>query len=388
MKIHSVLANVVGLSCSLWLLHTTPVVVEAAQQQLRRGHNANPHHRTLTVQGQACDNNSALDIAGLKDQFDEFIKSDYESAITIVDDIQDKLDVTLPLLGESFDGFIGDIPQNLQSMYGDLKTFVTNFETSLGEDTCYTESVTITTCDDDEMEIVFDIDEESLRITLCPSISLSSPSIELNPTGLFDALDESYELDTNGATIDVDIELGFDASVTFSLDADTKRPVFSEIVFDSPFTAAITVDGQADIIFALGMLDLSSTANVGFDALLSLTPPISDDDSLSFDATAGYNLNGIVSVAVDVEGIDDLAADAQFSIVEADIYNPNPVVNVDAPDLMDLVKLSPKSAVTMLHVVDSALVRAQENKLFEVNVPITDKKLTEILATGSVLTNR
>ena len=65
MKIHSVLANIVGLSWSLWLL-LTPVVVEGGQQQLRRGHNANTllHHRKLAVNGEACDANSALDIAG------------------------------------------------------------------------------------------------------------------------------------------------------------------------------------------------------------------------------------------------------------------------------------------------------------------------------------
>ena len=384
MNIHSFIATVSSLSsssltCLLLLLLSAIITSTSVEATITDG----------TVCGTDV-NLYAVDISGLQNQFNSF-QNEFETSISITSDIQSKMDVVLPLVDTSFDEFIGgDVSTHLQSMFSDMKSFVTNLESSL-TGTCYTDSVTITTCeDDDNMEIVFDKGTSSLKVTLCPTLTLPSTTVTLNPSGLFDSLEDSYELvvtDDGGAQVAVDVTLGFRASVTFSLDSK-KQPVYNnDITFTDAFTADITVDGTADIILALGMVDLTSTANVKFNAVLSLTPE--SDDSVTFDAQANYELNGNVAIGVDIDGIDDLSADASFSIVEADIYNPNPIVSVDAPNLTDMVKLSPKNAVKMLHVIDSALVRAQENQLFEsVNVPITDKKLSDIFATGSVLTNR
>jgi hypothetical protein len=89
---------------------------------------------------------------------------------------------------------------------------------------------------------------------------------------------------------------------------------------------------------------------------------------------------------MELAGFDDSLA--SFVIFDLDVFDPKPNVTFTGFDYSDFSLYSPQSAVNLLRLIDSALVRMQENEGFgQVNLPVIKKTFAEVLATGSIITN-
>ena len=305
-------------------------------------------------------------------------------------DVQNGLDVTIPLVGLSYTDIVGGFENRLQELYEKL---VSELQ-ALGN-LCLSGTQTILSCEDgDFMTLDLNVADSRLDVILCPKVD-EEKALTLKPAGLFDNYDGKVEIVPYG-TIRAGVIIGFKATLSFSIDSEMKLPTYNnDIAFPYPFTVKVEIYDAISMTIAFGLIDMTSEAYVKASAKLNLTP-ITDGEGKStvdFDVLASYNIEGSMKLAFDDDKvpagikIDDAAS---FKISNADAYgNSPPIVTVDGfPAFADLKKFDAKDAITWLHVLDSALVRAQENILFDnVELPLTDKTLSEVLGTGSVVSN-
>ena len=235
------------------------------------------------------------------------------------------------------------------------------------------------------LDISANADHTELTITFCTSLSFTAGlgqgrDITFDFDGLFEAIPDSIELETD-ATIDVTAALHFGASMTMNINSGTVVSVDLE-----PVVGELTIDGEALFTAAYGMVDLEFTADVTAAAsatLIYCTDTLEDEDTTCpsvdvgdatragttnffFDKSASYELDGAVTIdPANFPGLD-LSLGATANILEDNLFDPAPVVTATGFDYEDFLKFSPANAVLMLRVLDSFLVRAQENEAFAI----------------------
>jgi hypothetical protein len=241
-------------------------------------------------------------------------------------------------------------------------------------------------------------DDENVEISISFCIGFSE-TLEITSNGMFDSLEESLDIKA-GVSLDVGSYLKFSATLntedeTFHLD---------------PITAALSLDTLASITVGLGMLDLSSEAQVVLAASYEIIhcpegtcsgqgDLLQTDEN---DITPLFYLNRIASY--EISGDIELAADSllpgfefdgvglpSFNIGEPLFFDPDsiPTFEFTGFEWGDFSSFSPLNAVNLLKIIDSAIVRVQENEGFTtVNIPLLKKPFSEVLATGSIVTKK
>ncbi|GAX18396.1 hypothetical protein FisN_2Lh003 [Fistulifera solaris] len=233
--------------------------------------------------------------------------------------------------------------------------------------------------------------EETVQLTFCVLFNLTR-STTLSGDGLFDSIPEIFE-------IDLDVSLDFAATLLFKAQLDIAfipNGATANITVD-PVIAAITANGDVDVTVGVGVLELLSTATAIVDATFELAncdnatetcdnigTRLGDSD-FYLERAASYSIAGNMTLGSTFPGLT-LGGDASFSVVEEDIFNPAPNVTFESFNFEDFISFSPENSVAMLRLIDSAIVRAQENEAFNTNIPLTDTSVAEILSTGSLVT--
>ena len=369
-----------------------------------------------------------VDVDELVRGFEDFTKA----AKKFVPDGTDALEKPIPLIGKSFNELIGGEPGVSLASVLDLTEFV-EYAKSV-----YNGSSDLTA---DQLKLALEeyfirdgtgqlspktIDEMPNRcsgadpisvthdgnvwtFTLCVDIMFSR-STQFSAPGLFDSFDGFVKLETDsGAEVAVKASLSVGADLKIDL-KDSNDPVIT-ITID-PLVGTLAVDAGVDFTVALGMLDVETAATVKAEARLELeicddisTTALCLDEEASLDTpskvsltrTANYTLEGDISLSADdaFPGVANLlklqdGSRARLTIADADVFDEEPPdVEVKGFDFLTKFQdFSPSNAVDMLRIADAALVRAQENPAFNVNLPITNKRFSDVLATGSVLTSK
>ena len=253
--------------------------------------------------------------------------------------------------------------------------------------------------------VVFNGSAQEVTVTICAQLEIDRDA-DLDADGLFDALDGFAE-------IDLDLMLGVTATVsfgaTFTVDLTGTGSISGEIEL-APVVISLSGQANTSLTLALGMLDLASNATVSVSGFFELTfcedPDAAQceddgigaqlaDSSFYLDRDVGYKISGTtgVSTSADVPGLS-LPDGAEFEINELSVFNPAPDITfpglseISGIDLESFIDFSPQNGVALLTKIDSALVRAQENEAFDLNIPFSDLTFSRILATGSVVTSK
>jgi hypothetical protein len=240
--------------------------------------------------------------------------------------------------------------------------------------------------------------DENVEISISFCVGFSE-TLEITSNGMFDVLEESLDIKA-GASLVVGSYLKFGA--TLDIEGET---------FDlDPITAALSLDTLASITVGLGMLDLSSEAQVVLAASYEIIhcpegtcsgqgDLLQTDEN---DATplfylkraASYEISGEIELAADslLPGFEfDGVGLPSFNIGEPLFFDSDsiPTFEFTGFEWGDFASFSPLNAVNLLKIIDSAIVRVQENEGFTtVNIPLLKKPFSEVLATGSIVTNK
>ena len=343
----------------------------------------------------------------------QFIPSDAHS---------DAMSKSLPFIGKSFNEMMGGDGKTVADLlnFTDLVQYVKNANSNLlyynktdlqNNLTSYLVSKAAGpsgACTGGLVSISVDtLPTPKVAITFCAKLAFTR-STSFDTVGLFDALDGFVEMETAaGAGADFTATLTFKASLKF----DKANPSAPEVTID-PLNGSLSCNANADFTVALGMLDVSTTANVKAYANFTLDycgtacnqadKNLINASKLLLTRHANFSLTGDLTLATgqEVKGITELLAGLSAStpsltpsltIGVADVFDPSPSVKVTPSNftfLNNLKEFSPSNAVNLLRMADAALVRAQENTALDINLPFTKRRFSQILATGSVLTSK
>ena len=348
--------------------------------------------------GENCTEDSKINIRKLPDEFEkalnQFLNEKAGGAFKDKEIAPDVLTRKIPFVGSSIEDFIGD---GLETMKGWFNEAVSQLGTDHLVDTnsCFgsTRDGTIYgNCTDEDSFVEVALESPGVKVTFCPIFRKTFNDITLNTAGIFDAIEDFVEVDINGGDLKLEASAQTSGTVVFTL--DKRIPKFKNATFD-PFQATLSLEStdSLSVTVGLGMVDLSSTDTTARASVTLFVDSTTGDDDKpipTFELDAGYSLEGKVGLSTGLKGLEDLPSSAKFTITELDVFDPKPVVDLDAEgfNFKEFMSFGPKSAITMLHFVDSALVRSQENELMNVLIPTTTTPLSEVLATGSVFTSR
>jgi hypothetical protein len=258
----------------------------------------------------------------------------------------------------------------------------------------------------DPISLVATSDVDSLTLRVCAEWEFDG-TMALSGDGLFDAIDSFAEIDLQ---LDLGIKAGvsFSAEFTLNLNPSGAEPrALLTRLYPVKFLLGGSVSTQ--LTFAVGMLELTSNADVAVTGEFELT--IRDNgasecegeakafgnytgvtDALCLKRNVGYTIAGEINVESmsPIPGLV-LPLGADFAINEASVFDPAPDITfpgIPNLDLSSFLEFSPQNGVLLLTKIDSALIRAQENEAFDLNIPFTDLTFSRILATGSVVTSK
>ena len=233
----------------------------------------------------------------------------------------------------------------------------------------------------------------TMTLDFCLLFNLTRSST-LTGDGLFDNIPDIFE-------IDLDVALDFEANLLFKaqLDIDFAGTGAIATITVDPIIASLSAEGDVDVTVAVGVLELFSTAIATVDASYELancdnTTGTCDEDSLGtrlgdsdfyLKRSVSYSIGGNMTLGTDFPGLV-LGGDASFSVVEDDIFEPAPNITFTNFNFADFINFSPENSVAMLRLIDSAIVRAQENEAFNTNIPLTSTSVADVLSTGSLVT--
>jgi hypothetical protein len=241
------------------------------------------------------------------------------------------------------------------------------------------------------IEASYEEGETTMTLDFCVLFQLPRSST-LSGDGLFDSIPDIFE-------IDLDVSLDFLATLLFKahLEIEFDGPGATATITVDPIIATLEANGNVAVTVGVGVLELKSDATAEVDASFELTtcditvePCIDIGERLStsnfyLKRSASYSIAGTTTLGSTFPGLT-LGSDAAFSVVEKNIFEPNPEVNIKGFVKEDFLNFSPENSVAMLRLIDSAIIRAQENEAFYTNIPLTDTSIADVLSTGSLVT--
>jgi len=244
------------------------------------------------------------------------------------------------------------------------------------------------------------LSESDLYVIFCGRVRYQR-SMVLDGKGLFDTVDQPFEI-TLAAASTFTVDFLMKATLVIKADATYS-------LSDTFFQLSLNINLRPTLTFTLGMLDLTANANVyingefvfvvcsygfvqGIDLCLAAYPSpyysrLSPSKDFYYHRALSYQVNGALTLATNVPGLN-IGNTAHVNIVEDDLFDPDPVVTITGFDYTDFLAFSPENCVSFLLLLDSALVRAQEQDLMQKNkLPFTEKTYANLLSTGSVITS-
>jgi len=314
----------------------------------------------------------------------------------LAEQVMGGLDGPYQLAGDS-DYDSSKINAKLNSLLGGIDTSKDcgPVSTELGSDPKGKSGFKIKITDNDDVYI------DEMDVDFCIGFS---KEVSVTAGSAFDLFEEALSIEADG---------GAKVAVTSYLRFRGSMKVYSkEYVkfWNMKVEAGLSVSGATNLNVGLGMLDLKSNANILMMGNYELRICNKDIDSCSTtdsslvnkDSNAKYKYYMKPKALYSVEGDIKLAADSglqglnmgtagSFKVKDSAVFNreQKPEVTITGLSWKDMSLFSPSNAVNLLRLIDSALTRVQENEAIAgVNLPLVDKKLSDVLATGSIVTNK
>jgi hypothetical protein len=183
---------------------------------------------------------------------------------------------------------------------------------------------------------------ESPVITLdfCSVLSYTGRESNLNGAGILDSV-EFADL-TLTATVDVLAEMTFGAQLTINVTSKTAT-----VTFD-PVEATISVSGNPEVDLSFGFIGMTSTTQLNASATFMIEScsevascTLSNGTrvgmtSLYYNKTGDFSIAGELTLTTELPGID-INVGATFTLVEDDVFDLSPSLNVTGFDLNDFI---------------------------------------------------
>ena len=212
-------------------------------------------------------------------------------------------------------------------------------------------------------------------------------------------------------TVDIDfaaaltVSAGLDFEATLTIGDGASNPTLQATV--QPLQIDLNVDAPASLDVTFGLLEASVDTTIIASASFSVDPnicencgdvtgvillPISENNPnkfVKYIPTGDYSIKGKPSLTSSIGNLD--FGNAQLLISDTEIFDKKPptIVLPGFQEFIDsIVSFSPSNAIGVLRALDNMLTRFHDSELVEVNIPLTNKKIAEIITTGSVLLSR
>jgi hypothetical protein len=173
-----------------------------------------------------------------------------------------------------------------------------------------------------------------------------------------------------------------------------------------PLEVKLAVLSNPGASIGLGLLELSAGLDAaalgefGFhycsSGTSSCVPPKGYEQwkksSFYFKRKLSYLLAGEVSLSLGNAKVNGFKIEKglSLSIENKDVFdNMAPVIKLpNVKSLKDMLQFSPQNAVEMLRIIESVLISAATNPIFDMNIPILDRKFSEIFVVARMFTAR